>query len=480
MTHKEIVDFYLSNQEWQTFECKRAKIQPSKLLETVVAFLNTDGGVIVLGMDDPEKAKGKDRLIGISEGLDNISEFLKLIEKEIDPQIKNWEKQEISIINVYGKKDTLLLFSIPKSDDIHSLKKGDTFARKGRQNSKLTATEIVRLKYEKGSLKFEDEHSGIDRLEEINQELVEEYKSENDSRNKSNWQFLKDNGLALRDKKGFHLTKGGVLLFSRNPSVSLRGKYGVKISHYYGTRELFTGEPNFVRKPFTIEGCLFSQIEKTMEYFQEVAKSYSVKLRGAAFSSNWLIPEWAFQEAVVNAVIHRNYAIQNDIQVRFFDDRVEIESPGSYPGHVTANNIRSERFARNPLILRKLNRFSSAPNLDIGEGVDRMFTVMKEHNLYEPIYMPPSLRPNSVMVVLLNFQKVAYWDIVSNFLDKNYKITNIQARKITGIRDSLTMTRLLKELIKTGLLEMVGGGFKGSFFYKKPGVEIPSFIFKMS
>jgi len=144
-----------------------------------------------------------------------------------------------------------------------------------------------------------------------------------------------------------------------------------------------------------------------------------------------MIPEWAFQEAITNAVIHRNYFVQDDIQVRIFDDHIEVESPGTYPGHITIENIQSERFARNPTILRTLNRFQSAPNLDIGEGVNRIFQIMKESNLYDPRFFPVSERPNSVLLWLYNLQRIEYWDTVLQYLVEKHRITNKIAREIT-------------------------------------------------
>lgn len=474
MTDKELLSLFLETQEWQTFECKRAQVQPFKLLETAIAFANSDGGSIIIGLDDPSKAKKEDRLIGVSENPDNVSEFLKLIEKEIDPPLRIWHKFELEITNTKNIKDILLIVTVKKSNDVHSLKKGDTFIRKGRQNIKIGSTEIIRLKYEKGSIKFEDELSGKNSLEELDIDLLKKYKLDTQSENQNNWQFLKDNGIAIKEKSRFELTKAAVLLFAKNPSVSLASKCGIKISHYYGSKPTYSGEPNFVIRPFTIEGPLVYQIDKTLQYFRNVVKNSPPKLSGSTFRSSLIVPEWAFQEAVTNAAIHRNYSIQNDIQIRFFDDRIEIESPGSYPGHITASNIRTERFARNPLVLRTLNRFQEAPNLDIGEGVDRIFNLMKERNLYEPLYFPPSLRPNSVFLILFNLQKVEYWDTVNNYLEKHYRITNQQARTITGINDTLKMSRLLKSWVNKGLLEQVGAGFKGKVYYKKVGVDIPN------
>src|SRR3989344_4541036 len=146
MNDHEIVKIFLDTREWQTFECKRAAIEPAKLLETVVAFANTEGGYIVVGLKDPSKAEGTERLLGISENLDNISEFLKLIEKEVEPPLNLWGKFELDIINVDGRPDKLFVVNVKKSNDVHSLKRGDTFVRKGRQNVKIGSTEIMRLK----------------------------------------------------------------------------------------------------------------------------------------------------------------------------------------------------------------------------------------------------------------------------------------------------------------------------------------------
>ena len=472
MEDKEIVRLFLETDEWSSFESKRAAIAPAKLLETAVAFANTDGGYIVIGLEDPTKAEGHMRLIGISENPDNVSEFLKLIGREVEPPLHLWSSFEVDMENAACKQDKLVVVTIKKSNDVHSLKKGDTFVRRGRQNAKIGSMEIMRLKYEKGAIKFEDEKSGIATLNDLNIKLLHQDKKDTSGEGLDDWQFLKDNGLAIGQSGKFELTKAGVLLFGKNPSVILRGKCGIKISHYYGTKPSYTGEPNFVTRPFTMEGPLLSQIEKAVDYFSNVVKTSPPKLSGASFHPTFLIPEWAFQEAITNAVVHRNYFVQDDIQVRFFDDRVEVESPGTYPGHITVENIRTERFARNPLILRTLNRFQTSPNLDIGEGVDRMFKVMREYNLYEPLYYHPSARPNTVLLILLNLQKIEYWDTVSKYLDEHYRITNSIAREITGVRDSLKMSRLLRTWVEKGLLEKVGKA-KKNMYYRKPGQEVP-------
>ena len=289
------------------------------------------------------------------------------------------------------------------------------------------------------------------------------------SKNKDDtWQFLKDIGVAEKEGGRPYLTTAGVLLFCKNPSALLKSKCEIKISHYYGTDRTYSDEPNFVHRPLSVEGPLLHQIQHAVDYFQRATQTSPLKLKGATFrpKHTLLIPKQVFQEAVTNAVIHRNYHFaQNDIQIRFFDNRIEIESPGTYPGHITPNNIRKERFARNPIIQNTLNRFNNPPNLDIGEGVDRMFKTMQENNLYDPIYEPANTQPNSVLLHLLNIHKIEYWDTVSNYLDEKEVITNSEARRITGIKDTLKMSRLLKKWTDQKLLKQIGKS--KNTYYKK-------------
>ncbi len=470
---KDIIEILLDTREWQTFDCKRADISPSKILETICAFTNAEGGDIVLGLEDPEKASKDKRVLGVNSNDDKISEILNLVEKEFEPPLSDIRTIEIEVVNTDGAQDKIILLRVQKGRDVHSLKKGDTFVRRGNQNHKIGAHEITQLRYEKGALKFEDEIAENIELDDLDLGLLGRYKDDTNSKEKDDLLFLKDNGLALRKGKRIALTKAGVLLFGNNPSVAMKSKCGIKISHYYGKNRNYSGTPNFVRRPFTIEGPLIKQIETAVAYYKSTVESSPPKLVGANFLPSLLIPEWAFQEAVTNAVIHRNYFTQDDTHIRIFDDRIEIESPGTYPGFITPQNIRSERFARNMVIQRTLNRFNAGPNLDIGEGVDRIFQVMKDSNLYEPVYFPASKRPKTVELHLFNIQKIDYWDTVSNYLDNNYRINNQTTREITGIQDSSKASRLLKVWVLKGLIEKVDSGYKGNIHYKKLGAEIP-------
>lgn len=472
MENRVTLDYVLDLKEWSRFECKRPEVKPLKLLETACAFLNSEGGLIAIGVEDPNKAARSNRVIGISQYASQLSEVHNLITKEFEPPlIEGIILTEIEVINRHGAADKIILLKVPKGRDIHSLKKGDTFVRKGSSNFKIGATEITRLRFEKGSLKYEEELARTVTLDDLDTNLLQQYKRDNDSLEDNDWNFLRDNGLAQRIQGEDVLTMAGVLLFANNPVITLKSKCSIKVSHYYGQKRDYSGQPNFARRPLTLEGPLLHQIQQALAHYQEKVEESPPKLIGAKFLPTLLIPEWAFQEAVVNAVVHRNYSIQDDIQIRFFDDRIEVESPGGYPGHINLQNIRSERFARNPIIQRTLNRFRDNPNLDVGEGVERIFRVMKDQNLYEPVYSSPADKPNAVLLKLYNVRGIDYWDTVRNYLGDHHKINNRTVRQITGLADSSKVSRMLKAWIKQGLIDKVENGYRGNTYYKLTGSD---------
>ena len=110
-------------------------------------------------------------------------------------------------------------------------------------------------------------------------------------------------------------------------------------------------------------------------------------------------PEFAWQEGIVNAITHREYAIYGDyIRVKMFDDRLEIQSPGCLPNIVTVSNIKETRYSRNPRIARVLTEFGWVRELN--EGVPRIFADMNAFRLAAPEYSEPDRQ--MVKLVLYN------------------------------------------------------------------------------
>ncbi|WP_292979346.1 ATP-binding protein [Nitrosomonas sp.] len=180
-------------------------------------------------------------------------------------------------------------------------------------------------------------------------------------------------------------------------------------------------------------------------------------------------PERVIKEAITNALIHRDYRLNRDVQIRIFDNRIEVLSPGLFPGRITAATIqRAGSFARNPLLASNLREFPEPPNVDTGEGVRMMFTVMKANSLYPPQYRELCEQAQeAVIVTLLNEERPPVWEQVSDWIDRNGPLSNSELCAIAGL-DTLKASKLLKRWVAQGLLVSDTSRGKRHAAYLKP------------
>ena len=113
--------------------------------------------------------------------------------------------------------------------------------------------------------------------------------------------------------------------------------------------------------------------------------------------------------------------------------------------------MRSDGY-RNDLIVKTLREFPRPPNLDQNEGVVAMRNEMKAEGLYRPVFRTYPETYNTVEVVLLNEHTPSEWEKVKEYLELNHYITNSEAREITGVVQTHTMSRLFAKWVNQGLL----------------------------
>ena len=170
-----------------------------------------------------------------------------------------------------------------------------------------------------------------------------------------------------------------------------------------------------------------------------------------------------------------DYSIVTDIQIRIFDNRVEVESPGKLPGYVTVNNILTAQSARNPKIVRLINKSPEAPNKDVGEGLNTAFEAMAKLRLKEPVIEETE---NSVLVVIRHEKLASPEELVVDYLLQNDRITNRIGRNITVIKSENSMKRIFWKLRDAGMIYMVGAGSAAAwektsnFEYKVRNMEV--------
>jgi len=186
-------------------------------------------------------------------------------------------------------------------------------------------------------------------------------------------------------------------------------------------------------------------------------------------------PVRVLKEAVTNALIHRDYRLNRDTHILIFDNRIEIMSPGLFPGKITPASVhRSGSFARNVLIASNLREFPDPPNVDAGEGVKMMFALMQKSGLFPPMYR--ELREHAqeaVVVSLSNEEQPPVWTQVSDWIDREGPISNGVLCEIASL-DTLKASKLLKKWVAQGLLVADQTRAKRNMVYSKADTESSS------
>lgn len=429
----------LSINESYFVDLKSKRITPAKLSRSISAFSNASGGEIYIGVEEEEGPDGKERRWDGYADQEEANPVFQVI-SQLDPLGSNFSAQ---FLRNLGAPGLVLQVIVSKTKDIVHSTDGGVYRRNNAQNLPLKNEALERLKYDKGIRSYEDEKVTADLLEVSNSETVIEFLLEAiPTGEPDDWlrkQFL---------ISGKSPTVASVLLFSDAPQALLPKRSAVKILRYQtkddAERDYLVGDPE------TIEGPIYDLIYDAVERVREIIEG--IEKIGAQGLEKISYPQEALHELLTNAVLHRDYSVAADVQVRIFDNRVEIESPGRLPGHVTVANIAKTQFARNPRIVRIVNKFKNPPNKDVGEGINTAFEAMEKLRLKKPEFQETE---GSVIVTLRHESLASPEQIVLEYLRDNNEITNQIARELTGIKSENTMKNVFYRLRDGGQLEQV-------------------------
>lgn len=266
----------------------------------------------------------------------------------------------------------------------------------------------------------------------------------------------------LVERKSYDPRIAGILLFSDNPTPILPKRCGIKISRYETSEEIL--EREHLKDQLSIEGSLYQQIQKAGKEITKIMESVRIMSPKGLVEANY--PPETIWEILVNAVVHRDYSISDDIHVLIFNNRIEISSPGKLPGYVTVDNILDSKFSRNSKIVRILNKYKNPPNKDMGEGLNTAFQKMEEFRL-----KPPLIKENGnyLKAIIPHTPLASPQEAILEYLSTNESIKNREARSITGIKSENVMKNIFYGLKKENLIEPV---------YSKTGSKIVAWKIK--
>jgi ATP-dependent DNA helicase RecG len=340
-------------------EFKVGPIRPDDLAAALVAFANTDGGALILGVSDGRE------ILGTEDG-DRVA-------REVDNVAANNCEPPITVLQETLKTEddrTVVVVRIPKGDmRPYRTNRGVYYVRTSSGRRQASREELLRLFQATESLYYDETPLGRLTLQDLDLAAFDSYlrdtgqsylRGDEPERLLANW-YLTANG---------HPTIAGILLFGRQPQQHLPYAQ-INAARFAGRDSSF--DP-IDRKD--LSGQLLEVVDQA-ERFLDLHLPVPHEIRGFQPEPRHELPKEALREAIVNAVAHRDYTIRGPIRLFVFDDRIEIHTPGRPPNGVDAEAMRSgAHVVRNPWIYARLSDAGLVTRA--GTGIRRIVRLVRE------------------------------------------------------------------------------------------------------
>ncbi|MBI4832694.1 MAG: putative DNA binding domain-containing protein [Candidatus Lindowbacteria bacterium] len=470
-------DWLLQQSEGQFFERKccydhsgdkpkrrAARDVARDIAETITAMANADGGTLVLGIEDDGA------VTGVNYPDDRMETLRRAPQTNVRPPLKTrWHSGTLH-------NKTVLVCEVDWSADVHQLTDGRYLLRVGDQNMPFDARDIEAMKEGKRRRVSESRFITEALMTDLDLDLVAEL-ARRTGLELSPEETLIRYHLAERRNGKAVLTLAALLLFGRDPG-RWHPRCGIDFVKFEGTERHVGAALNIIKRE-RVEAPLARLIAEVYRTIQPHLRERQ-RLVDLFFEEKLEYPAFAWQEAIVNAVAHRDYRYEGlAIEVWMFDDRIEVRSPGELVEPVTLKRlINCERVhaSRNPRIVRVLTDFGYMR--DQGEGIPRMCETMEREGLYPPVFR---LEAEAIFSVTLK-NTVAYNAETIHWLDQfkplglsgNQKrvlayakehensFTSRSYQKLTGV-DLYTASKEIKDLIRKSIVKLPR---KGGRVYK--------------
>ncbi len=384
--------------EDRRLERKRSgRINFDDLSEYYSMWSNTvDGGILLFGVEDNGKISGCYNLS--QEQINKIEKFHCQYCPEARPEFRRISCQ------LQTKKDFVIAIFLPYRGLLVENNKGDAFIRFGDQKHKMSAEEKEDFRGTRQERSWELRVASTYRFpNDFDQSIISEFCSNFRSReSKEDWSdtdVLIDRLLLCKDGGSFSPRNCLVLFAAKNPRLLNHGAR-IRIQRFHGDEE--GAGPTFSPlKDFYIEGNIPTIIKDAGERISDLIYNVTWLNNDGKFVTTPEYPRWAWLEAIVNALVHRSYSFSGtEVTVKFFSNRLDVESPGGFVPPVNAENVYSQRASRNPVVMEALRYLGFVQMTR--EGTRRMKESMLDYNLPVPSFSQEAVYGVSVKVTLQN------------------------------------------------------------------------------
>lgn len=414
-------------EESLTLEFKRELTEGIK--KEIIAFANTSGGDLYIGVDDDGSVVGLDNPKRILEDVSNI------VHDSIQPDILMHTTLSIETIDV---KDVVKIsVSVGSRRPYHLKGKGlrpsGVFIRYGTSVTNASEENIRQMIIETDGTNFETMRSMEQDLTFTDAEAI--FKKNGLSLLESNMRTL-----GIINAEGYY-TNVGLLL-------SDQCEHTIKCARYVGVDKLEFQD----RKEFT--GSLLKQIESAFEYLSLHNEKNSA-FKGLQRVEQESYPSYALREALINAATHRDYSFSSSTLIHIFTTRIELVSVGGLVKGLTQEDIElgisQSRNTKLANILYRLKWIES-----YGTGLQRILESYSKNSV-QPFW---SIGPNSFVVTLPKKDQTTRDEIdesLNNFLESKSSFT-AKDLEIALNKSKSSVRKLLAELVNQNIINRIGNG----------------------
>ena len=343
-----------------------------KIADVVAAFANADGGLLLVGVDDEGAATGH----GYSD--EHVDELFAVPRRRLTPAV-DCRSDRLSL----GCHE-ILAFEVPITPEAVMIDGNGFPYRVGAQIIREPQEIINQRKQAYRRVGYEQRFRPDATVANLDLDLAESFLKETPVGGRPVLEALEYYNLIEKDARAWRVTNAALLLFARGPALRWHPRAGLRVFRVAGT-EIEYGRRRNVTQIGRADPPLASAIHEIRELARHQVRR-AERLTGLHFRDIPEYPDFAWQEALVNAVAHRDYEVRGrETEIWFFEDRLEVSSPGELLPPVTVDSLREGRHAhvtRNPMLVRVLA--DTEIMRDEGEGIVRVFREMAESLLREP------------------------------------------------------------------------------------------------
>ena len=451
-----ITDEFIAG-ESKTLEFKSKLPDKSEIyMKTIIAFANTSGGRLIIGVDDDRSIVGinKDDVFELTDKVTNA------ISDACEPQIV----PDISTTTI-DDKCILVIKIYPGANRPYYLKsKGKergTYIRSAATSRLADFDKIRELEMEGKNLSWDEQICiGYEVTKEAINKLCKDIQSSYSETEEVkvptekqlvNWKVLKESNGKFLATNAFVLLTSDFFPFAKIQCALFKGT----------TRDVFID-----KKEYT--GSIYEQVENAYQFVLRHINQ-SAKIEGLVRNDKYELPTGAIREMIVNAQVHRNYMDNSSVQIAVYDDRLEVSSPGSLYGGLTLEEIVCGKSKiRNKVIAEIFNKMDLIEQW--GTGIQRIISRAKEYGLPKPEFREigetfrvnlyrkkadkkPIKKADKKPIKKADKKpiKVNRENLIMAYIKENGSISNMEARQILNLAESTTK-RFLKNMVNDGLL----------------------------